>query len=229
MRGGWTIGLLALALAGTADAQMRGSRPDGPPHGGRHGGGGFGGSGGSDGADRRSGPDGPRVKLFISPAGEPFHGEDGLGVWFARADTDKDGTLSRAEFRADAESFFAVLDADKNQVLDPFELQDYERRRVPEISAMGFGGPGGGEPPRASRGAGFIGREGAARFSLLNEPQPVAGADLDLNGRVTLAEWTRTANRRFDVLDKAQTGKLARETLPPLPGHPEPGRKPRKD
>ena len=40
--------------------------------------------------------------LFISPSGEPFRGGEGRQAWFARADTDPDGALTLAEFRADA-------------------------------------------------------------------------------------------------------------------------------
>lgn len=194
MRHGWIIGLLALSLAAAVQAQPRGPRPDGP-----------GGAGG--------------LHLFISPSGEPFREPDGISVWFARADTDKDGALSRPEFRADALAFFRVLDTDKDETLSAFEMQDYERRRVPEISAVSFDRP---RPP--AHGKAMIGREGAAQFALLNEPQPVAGADLDLNSRVTIAEWTRTADRRFAALDKLKAGKLTRAGLPLLPGEKPPKR-----
>jgi hypothetical protein len=207
MRRGLMIGLMALAVASVAQAQPRGPRPDGPPPGDRPGRG-------------LGGPGAPSFHLFISPSGEPFRDPDGIAVWFARADTDKDAALSRAEFRADALGFFKVLDVDKDEVLSAFELQDYERRRVPEIAAVSFDRPR--QPPGGKL---VIGREGAAQFALLNEPQPVAGADLDLNGRVTIAEWIRTADRRFATLDKLKVEKLTRESLPPLPG--EPGRKKR--
>jgi hypothetical protein len=74
------------------------------------------------------------------------------------------------------------------------------------------GGPGGG-PPRWV-GAG---RDGAARYSLVNEPEPLLSADADVDGKVTLNEWIRATQRRFATLDKAHAGKLTLEGLRPQP------------
>ncbi|MDB5417541.1 MAG: EF-hand domain protein [Phenylobacterium sp.] len=66
-----------------------------------------------------------------------------------------------------------------------------------------------------------MGREGAARYSLINEPEPVTGADENLDSRVSLEEWRRATLRRFAVLDKAKTGRLTLDALkgkaPPPP------------
>lgn len=202
----------------------------------------------------RRGPGGPppgarqaRMRLFISPSGEPFRGDDGLGAWFARADADHDGTISFQEFQADADRFFHVLDANCDGIIDGLEIRAYEEQMVPEIAANDFdnlpgqegaqapgggwhsGGMGGGrrgggmdrrgEAKGRAMGLGDgtrlrgAGREGAARYSLINEPEPVANADENLDGKVTLAEWRHASERRFAVLDRARTGRLALDTL----------------
>jgi hypothetical protein len=217
---------LALLIALPALAQP----PEGPPQG------------------RQDGPP-PGRGLFISPCGEPFRSPDGLRAWFDGADADHDGGLTVGEFRADAMRFFKVVDANGDGVVDSLENRAYETRIAPEIIATadredagppgrGAGGPGGdgmGPPPRGGPGggdgpprkarAGMNRREGAARFGLLNEPQPVRGADADLDWKVTADEWARAATRRFALLDTAQTGRLALETLPPPGGLSRPPRK----
>ncbi|HEY3947550.1 hypothetical protein [Phenylobacterium sp.] len=57
------------------------------------------------------------------------------------------------------------------------------------------------------------GRDGAARFSLLNEPEPIAAADADLDGKVSLAEWMARTDKRFANLDWQKTGKLTMDSL----------------
>ena len=181
-------------------------------------------------------PPGPRVRLFISPMGEPFRQPDGFGAWLAAADGDHDGVVTLAEFRADGQRFFKQLDPDGNGYIDGFEMQAYERERVPEIAnisvddgpgrrgglfGLGRSRPQGGADPEnktaAVQPAAFkgAGRAGAARFSLLNIPQPVANCDEDGNGRVSAQEWDHAMARRFAMLDKAGAGGLTRERLRP--------------
>ena len=241
------LALLTTALAACAS--------EGPRGGGRH---------GPRGEGFRAGPP-ARPKLFISPSGEPFRGDNGLAAWFAKADTDHDGALSEAEFAADAQRFFKTLDRNGDGKLDGFEIQAYEHDIVPEIGTIdllepmaegaprrqgdgkGGGGMGGGrrgggmgggrrgggqgqtaQAPTAStvRSPG-AGREGAARFGLLNEPEPVANADENVDGQVSAAEWKKATARRFARLDHEHTGKLILSDLllppdakKPLPAQP---------
>ncbi len=170
----------------------------------------------------------PRSRhIFFSPWGEPFRGGNGLATWFAGADLDHDGQLTKTEAQADAARFFQQLDADGNGTVDGFENGDYERKIAPEINGLSFGGrieelADSGEAMPEPRG--FFGgrkhrngpqdrREGAARFSLLNEPQPVRGADADLDGRVSRQEWRKATDRRFNMLDREHLGALSLPAL----------------
>ncbi len=180
----------------------------------------------------------PAPTVFISPSGQPFHAAAGepypVAKWFAQANKAGDGKLTRAEFRADAAAFFKVLDENHDGVIDGFEVNDYEQNVAPEIigaysGASGDGGrrgrrPGGSPRPRASgirpgeasAGASAI-LQGAAVYSLLNEPEPVTATDINLDGRITLAEFLATADKRFDKLDTKGLGYLTLADLPKTP------------
>lgn len=165
---------------------------------------------------------GPR--LFISPSGEPFRGGDGLAAWFAQADLNHDGAITADEFQADALRVFKSLDTNGDGILDGFEIQAYEQQ-IPEMGQITFDegrgrGRRGKKPPEASEDAQpppAAGRDGAARYSLLNEPEPVLAADADVSGKVTRAEWLQATERRFAKLDRDKTGRL---TLPELRAKP---------
>jgi Ca2+-binding EF-hand superfamily protein len=73
-------------------------------------------------------------------------------------------------------------------------------------SGQGGGGPGpGGTTPQAT---------GAAAYDLLLEREPVASADLNLNSRITLANFKTKAAQRFALLDKDGKGYLVLSELP---------------
>jgi Ca2+-binding EF-hand superfamily protein len=191
---------------------------------------------------------------FISPMGEPFRprraDEDALADWFRQADRNQDGFLTLDEMTADAVRFFATLDTDHNGQIDPEELVAYEWEVAPEIQvnsklrrarAAGSSAP---QPPtdgprrdqrRRGRGPdeGFDplsnGPQGAGRYALLNMPEPVAAADADFNRAISLAEFREAAASRFQLLDKARTGRLTVPMLEAmLPKLPPPGTKPKR-
>jgi len=176
----------------------------------------------------------PSASLFISPAGQPFRAASGepypVAKWFAQANKAGDGKLTRAEFRADAETFFHLLDVNHDGVIDGFEINDYEQTVVPEIMGAYSGGPNTGGRGRRGRpsspdggrqggpnaGANAV-LQGAAVYGLLNEPEPVTASDTKLDGHITLAEFLAAADRRFDKLDSKQLGYLTLDTLPQTP------------
>ncbi len=241
---GWLIPLMlstavaTLALAACADSPPddHGDRPSaegrGPRGGGREGGGHF-----------------ARLpNIFISPAGKPYRARPGepypVVTWFADADANHDGKLTRDEMRADAAAFFHTLDTNHDGVIDGFEVQAYEQSVAPEIlprienlrAGEGFdpnldladqrnterpdssGQRRGGFQMRQPRQAkGETGAQGAAVYSLINQPEPVAAADADFDGKVTLPEFEAAADRHFEILDTKQQGYLTLAGLPKTP------------
>jgi hypothetical protein len=171
--------------------------------------------------------------MFISPMGEPFRptgrDDDTLADWFRQADRNHDGRLNLEEVQQDAARFFATLDIDHNGEIDPDEIARYETIVAPEISSgphfqnTGFEGAdspseGGG---RHHSGAGHHrggwndshstregGDRGAARFGLLDLPEPVVSADADFNRGVSPEEFREAAGQRFLALDLDHHGYL---------------------
>jgi hypothetical protein len=77
------------------------------------------------------------TQRFMSPCGEPWRAGDGepypLFAWFKATDTDHDGSIDLAEFRADHQGFFEALDQDHNGVLESAEISFYEKRVAPDV------------------------------------------------------------------------------------------------
>ena len=191
---------------------------------------------------------------FVSPMGEPYRAhsatDDTLADWFNRADRDHDGVLSESEMIADADRFFARLDSDHDGALGPDEVASYEHEIAPEIQVMSRTRPPPGQPApialeddpyrhqphdwrkhrqedMASLGMGGS-LQGAGRYSLLNMPEPVAAADTDFNGSVTLQEFRAAAVARFQLLDKLHRGGLTLAQLEAMPHVPKLDGKPPK-
>ena len=182
---------------------------------------------------------------FISPMGEPFRArsatDDTLADWFYGTDSNRDGTITSAEMIADADRFFDKLDLDHNGEIDPDEIANYEYEIAPDIQVMSRTKRPPGSPERrltdakadnrearerdrrdedySALGIGDT-RQGAARYGLLNMPEPVAAADADFNRGVTKQEFRQAAAERFQLLDAARHGSLSLaqfEALRPIP------------
>ena len=176
---------------------------------------------------------------FISPMGEPFRArtenDDTLARWFAQADRNHDGALTGDELQADAVRFFATLDTDHSGEIDPDELANYEYEIAPDVQVMSRTRRMPGEPAprlrkddfgneeqprtrqqrreRAAQEASSLGiggaLQGAARYGLLNMPEPVAAADTDFNRGISLGEFKQAALARFKLLDKTGAGRVS--------------------
>ncbi len=181
-------------------------------------------------------PPEPAPRMFVSPSGEPFHegpaDPDPLKTWFDQADAGHQGYLDRAAFRADAARYFKVLDENGDGVIDGFEVADYEHKIAPELGEWAEGRYPGefGSDRRDSdhtpgRGPATDGRRHRPISQLIDEPEPVSGADFNLDSHITLAEWMRAADQRFDLLDTLKTGRLTLDALRARINGPEKARK----
>ena len=183
---------------------------------------------------------------FISPMGEPFRprptGEAPIARWFGQADRNRDGMSALDEMLADADRFFARLDGNDDGGIDPAENKAYEWEIASEVQVNSEwkrprgmaadeprrdgGRDGDGERRKGDRHDGYRldGLQGAARYGLLNIPQPVAGADADLNRLITLDEFRQAASYRFQLLDGDKLGRLTLQGLETrLPSRPKSG------
>ncbi len=85
------------------------------------------------------------------------------------------------------------------------------------------GGGSGGGRPASSVSDGALQYQGAAAFSLVPDPEPVASADAALDGKITLAEFLAAVDRRFDLLDVKHLGYLTLVDLPKTPAQQRAG------
>lgn len=181
-------------------------------------------------ADPRSARPLKEAAVFISPSGEPFRSKPGepypVVAWFNQADTNKDGRIDQAEFRADAARFFHVLDRNGDGVISDAEIDYYEKVIAPEIN-------GGVEDPLANadqedaNGNKIKVKEddgtlqGAAAYELLNDPEPVRAADRSLESRIKLSDFLARADHNFAALDVEGRGYLTFADLPQTPEEKE--------
>ena len=150
------------------------------------------------------------------------HGKRGDGPRFGRADTDKDGKVSLAEFNAGGEKMFKRFDRDDDGKIElksdrPFmkrlaKADTNEDGVITKEEAGAFGterfkaldGDGDGYLSREERKAAWSkGREGRreAHFKML---------DADGNGSVSLAEFQARTEKMFGYMDRNDDGKVER-------------------
>lgn len=180
-------------------------------------------------------PASAKNKVYLSLMGEPFWtneaGEDPFDQWFRLADRDGDGGITSLEFREDAKAFFANLDTNDDKIIDADEMAEYERMAPGRTRVSGGAGPAlssrrpdpkssapvekgqvaivsSGNIPSASRI-----HPGGGRINFSEVPQPVAMADRNLDRRVTVEEFMKTAGLRFANYDVNQDGRLARKEV----------------
>jgi len=185
---------------------------------------------------------GYRWAPFLSPMGEPFRSrtpdDDPFARWFHQA-RDQDGMLTADEMRADAERFFAALDVNRDGRIDSEERMTYESKIAPEVqvnsdwkrtrqetAAEARSGDGNRRHRWSNEIDGYQldGLQGAARYGLLNLPEPVAGADANFDRFVSLDEFRRAASYRFQLLDRDRSGRLTFDNLKVLlPSRPKEG------
>lgn len=167
------------------------------------------------------GPRPARAQLFISPAGQPFRAPGGqpypVAAWFAQADANHDGRLSRDEFRADADAWFKTLDVNGDGQISMPEATRWEEELVPEVSRVGAGMSGALGGRAGGRNTVDTRMQGAAAYSLINEPHPIRGADADFSFAVSRAEWRAASDRRFALLDVDADGVIRLSDLRPTP------------
>lgn len=183
---------------------------------------------------------------FISPMGEPFRArttsDDTFLIWFRQADRNHDGMLTPDEMQADADRFFAKLDTNRDGEIEPDELVQYEWELAPEVQVNSRRMPAPGEPrpKKVKRGDGDelemavrrvpghhavadLGPQGAARYALINMPEPVAAADTNFDRAISLSEFRQAAINRFQLLDSSHAGRLSLAGLQAM--LPKPGTK----
>jgi Ca2+-binding EF-hand superfamily protein len=159
------------------------------------------------------------LNLFISPAGKPFRADAGkpypVADWFAAADKDHDGKLTKAEFRADAEAYFHELDINKDGVIDSREVAYYEKITAPEIIESFVPNQGGGDDDSSSKHN--QPPQGGAWYGLLGEPEPVAAADTNFDGVINYKEFMEATDERWKLLDPDKKGYITLDGLPQTP------------
>lgn len=167
--------------------------------------------------------------LFVAPNGRPWRGQPGepypSAAWFAAADANHDGKLTRAEYIAEFASYFDTLDSDHDGEIGPDEISRYEHDILPEVqmSAGAFGGIAtyADAPPPSEDGSDSdsppspperVG--GASFFNFFRTPEPLLTMDLNFNRGISRAEYAAAAARTWRMLNAEGKAWLTLADLP---------------
>jgi Ca2+-binding EF-hand superfamily protein len=160
-------------------------------------------------------PEAPPIP--VSPNGEPLIGAEpgtagcaaAQAKWLEAADSNRDGTLDRAEFMADAQRWFAQADENGDGSITPDELTQLRLRLMPP-AVRAAQTRAENERQRARE----RGRNQQFRpRSPYERPDPVMSADANLDNRVTAEEYRAQTVRTFATLDRNRDGRLSQDEI----------------
>ena len=174
------------------------------------------------------------TQVFFSPSGQPFRAKGTEpypeATWFAQADKDHDGKISREEFDADAMAFFQMLDRNHDNYISSPENTFYETNIAPEITSIdpritqpvnyhSQSDPdmGADQDQDPTHGRYQKSIQGASQFSVIDEPQPVRAADANFDFRISVDEWMNATAQRFALLDRNDDGFITPDEMPKTP------------
>lgn len=136
-------------------------------------------------------------------AQRPPRGEDN-GERFDRLDADKNGTIERGEFVADAETLFKNFDKNNNGALDEIEVpKPLHKGRDGFQPPRGERDDGDFQPPRDERS-----RDAPKR---LKPPPHFMMHDENRDGKLTRAEFDANLKRHFAAMDTNGDGAITRQ------------------
>ena len=158
-----------------------------------------------------------------SPNGEPLTGGvlgrpsclEAASEWFARVDADHDNSIDLTEFLADARIQFLRMDLDGDGAIYPSELLTFRGALQGPSKRTKYAPDESFDADRAKLMAmGLIPEDDPDMQTDKNHfhdfSDPVMSADVNLDFRVTQAEFTAQAQEIFKTLDLDHDGKIER-------------------
>ena len=149
--------------------------------------------------------------------------DDTLARWFRQADRNRDGMLTVDEMQADADRFFATLDADHNGEIEPEELIHYEWEIAPDIQVMSKRRPA---PAEAKANPAKSGADERCRPGGRPQASPRAGRRASGRGALCAPQHPRAGGgRRHQLRPRDFTGRVQAGGDLPVPASRPQGEK----